>query len=84
MVPFDLLSSGHFPDLVFVIPGGWVTVTIVSRWDWLLDTVLLTGTSVFYDFHDSRHQWVRGIEVSQMVKLLGFMPVIVILTDETH
>ena len=88
VLPFEEDVSGKFPDLVFIIPHGYITGNFLPGWVDILDGITAQeGSSNFLEFQDSTHYRVRGLERNHLVIMMNYfmvksVPCIITLTAE--
>ena len=90
VIPFELGDDCSLPDLVLIIPAGYLTTDILQTWQDLLDSHHgHHGLRCMLEFDNSTHFWVKAMKVDCLIAMVQFtmnldIPMIVTLTAVNH
>ena len=89
VVPFDFGDDQKFPDLVLIIPLGYLPTDDLQELQRLLDINHGSGLRCMLEFHNSTHFWIQSMSLDCMLVMLSFtlardIPMVITLTAEQH
>ena len=87
IVPFDFGDDLKYPDLVMIVPLGYLPNNVLQEFQWLLDTHHASGLRCMYEFPNSTHFYIRSMILNCMLAMMSFtlarnMPMVITLTAE--
>ena len=85
IVPFDFGDDLKYPDLVMIVPLGYLPTDVLQEFQRLLDTHHASGLRCMYEFPNSTHFYIRAMSLDCMLVLMSFtlarnMPMVITLT----
>ena len=90
VIPFDQDEDYRFPDLVLIIPYGYLPSEKLQSWQNLLDRHHgQHGLRCMLSFVDSTHFWVKRMRAACLIAMVNFtlmhdIPLVVTLTAAQH
>ena len=89
VVPFDIGDNQKLPDLVWIIPIGYLPTETLQEWQRLLDIQHGTGLRCMLEFGNSTHFWFKSMSVDCMIAVVLHamdrnIPMVVTLTADQH
>ena len=89
VVPCDIGVDQKLPDLVLIIPLGYLPTDVLQEWQSLLDIHYGSGLRCMLEFQNSTHFWFKSMSLDCMLVMLSYtldknIPLVITLTADQH
>ena len=89
VVPFDIGDDQKLPDLVLIIPLGYLPTDYLQELQRLFDIQHGSGLHCMLEFQNSTHFWFKSMSLDYMLVMLSYtldknIPLVITLTADQH